>query len=199
MVFLRHDRAGVEQHAHRLDRVEGDPLGALDDAGDRRLRESGHQPIQELRHFGRGQRLEVDARHAAYGRRPSPGGAPAAPAGPAPPRRSVRCGPRPAGPPRSRAVPGRPSAGRRRRALSAPARAIRSKKVRHAANSSSRPSAGQLCEAQQAGQPRLHQAPLARGRRRTARAWRRASAGRSRHPRPRRSAPGSRTISASAQ
>ena len=66
VVVLRHHRAGVEQHANGLDGVERNPLGALDDAGDRLFREPGHQAVQQLRHLGRDQRLEVDARHAAH-------------------------------------------------------------------------------------------------------------------------------------
>ena len=57
--------AVVEEHAHRLDRVERDPLGALHDRPGRALRQARDQAAEQLEHLGIGQRLEAERREAA--------------------------------------------------------------------------------------------------------------------------------------
>ena len=69
-----HEQAAVEQHPHRLDRVQRHTLGAREDLLAQRRRKTGHEPDQQLLHRGGGQRLEVERAEVALA------GAPARPA-----------------------------------------------------------------------------------------------------------------------
>ncbi len=57
-MLLDHEPA-IEEHAHGLDGVEGDPGGALADARAQLRGETGNEPIEELTHRIRAQRVEV--------------------------------------------------------------------------------------------------------------------------------------------
>ena len=59
------EQAAVEQHPHRLDRVERDPLGAREDLLRSVRRQPGHEPGEQLLHRRARQRLEVDGREVA--------------------------------------------------------------------------------------------------------------------------------------
>ncbi len=72
-VSFADDEAAVEQHADRLDRVEGHAFGAGEDSRAHVFREARHESRQQLVHRLRRQRLEVDRREAALAA--SPGGA----------------------------------------------------------------------------------------------------------------------------
>ena len=52
----------VEQSPHRLDRVERDPLGTLDDARVGAVREAGDEPVQQLADDLVGKRVERESR-----------------------------------------------------------------------------------------------------------------------------------------
>ena len=59
---LLNDEPTVEQHAHRLDRVQRDPLGALQDPCPHLVRQPGHHPRQQRRHGLVGEGFEVQRR-----------------------------------------------------------------------------------------------------------------------------------------
>ena len=68
---LLHEQAAVEQHPHRLDRIERHALGAGEDLVAQRCRQAGDEPDQELLHRGGGQRLEVEGAEVALARAPA--------------------------------------------------------------------------------------------------------------------------------
>ena len=51
-----------DEHAHRLHRVQRDPIGPGHDGPGGCVREAGHEPRQQVAHRALGQRLQVDAR-----------------------------------------------------------------------------------------------------------------------------------------
>src|SRR5919205_3727444 len=59
------EQAAVEQHAHRLDGVQRDPLRALEDVLAQLLGQSGNEPRQQIAHGLRSQRLQVERSEAA--------------------------------------------------------------------------------------------------------------------------------------
>ncbi len=67
---LPHEQAAVEQHPHRLDRVERDALGPREDLLAHRFRQAGDEPGQELLHRVRRERLEVERAEVAMARAP---------------------------------------------------------------------------------------------------------------------------------
>ena len=72
-VALADEQAAVEQHPDRLDRVERDALGTLEDAKPQLVREPRNQPAEERAHRRGRQRLEMQRGEAALA------GAPAGP------------------------------------------------------------------------------------------------------------------------
>ena len=66
-----HEVAAVDQHAHRLDRVERDALGTTGDCPHRVLRNARESATNHLRHLLRLERLELHRRQAAHVGAPS--------------------------------------------------------------------------------------------------------------------------------
>ena len=60
----------VEQHPHGLDRVEGDPLCALDDPRPQLFREAGREAVEELLDLVRRERVEEERGEVATSRAP---------------------------------------------------------------------------------------------------------------------------------
>ena len=58
-ILLNHEPA-IEQHAHGLDGVEGDAGGTIADARAQLGGKAGNEPIEELTHRIRAQRVEVE-------------------------------------------------------------------------------------------------------------------------------------------
>ncbi len=64
------EQAAVEQHAHRLDRVQRHAFGTYEDAFAQLLRQTGYEPSQELAHHLGCERLEVERGEAALASSP---------------------------------------------------------------------------------------------------------------------------------
>lgn len=92
-VAVAHEHSAVEQHAHGLDCVERDALGAVEDAPPQLVRETGDETGQQLLHGLVGQRLEVERREAPLAR--TPGGALVGELGPRQRQHEERVAPRP--------------------------------------------------------------------------------------------------------
>ena len=58
------------EHPDRLDGVQGDPLGTGDDRADRRFRQVGHEPPEEVPHRALVERLEVEGEERPLARAP---------------------------------------------------------------------------------------------------------------------------------
>ena len=67
---LLHQQCAVEQHAHRLDRVERHALGASEDLTPKRARQPGHEAGEQFLHRLLGERLEEERREVAVTRAP---------------------------------------------------------------------------------------------------------------------------------
>ena len=67
---LEHEQAAVEQHAHRLDRVQGYALGASEDLPADGLGEPGNEPGEQILHRGLRERLQIEGREVPVTRAP---------------------------------------------------------------------------------------------------------------------------------
>jgi hypothetical protein len=59
------EQASIEQHPNRLDRVQRDALGPLEDAVAQRHRQTGHEPLEQLLHRVLRERLQIPGGDAA--------------------------------------------------------------------------------------------------------------------------------------
>ena len=64
-VAVAREQAAVEEHPHRLDRVERHALRALEDPRAQVVGEPGHEAVEQLLHRGAAQRLERERRRVA--------------------------------------------------------------------------------------------------------------------------------------
>ena len=80
-VSLRLEQAPVEQHAHRLDRVQGNALRTLEDLAHELVGQPRHEPAHQLAHRPVGERVERERRRVSAGAPP-----------PRPPLRDLRPG-----------------------------------------------------------------------------------------------------------
>ena len=68
------EQPAVEQHAHRLDRVQRDALGTVEDLVAQAVRKAGHEAVEELSHRLVGERLEEERGEVSLAG--APGGTP---------------------------------------------------------------------------------------------------------------------------